>query len=392
MKKSVIVVFIVLVLLTLLKLEPQEKEEEKKQEEVRAIYISYIELNEYLGDKPQEEQQKQIDAMIENVKNDQFNWILLHVRSFSDSLYPSSVFPTNYMVTRDEEVSLEWDVLAYFIEKAHQNNIQIHAWINPFRIRNETDASTISVKNPCFKWLGTNHVKKIEGKGIYYNPASLEAQQLILAGIKEIVENYEVDGIHFDDYFYPDDTIDQENYQAYQEEGGSLSKSKYRLQVINQFIQKVYQTVKESNQNVLFGIAPDGNIDNNYNKNYADILTWVGEKGYVDYIMPQLYYGFQNETKPYSTTLNQWNDYIKQEEIFFMPVLAFYKTGEVDQYAKSGSAEWQTHNNIIANQIQFARHTTHYHGFTIFRYDSLYGEKSKTREEEYQNFQTLLQK
>ena len=97
--------------------------------------------------------------------------------------------------------------------------MQVHAWINPFRVRNSGATENISVKNPAFSYLGTSHVKLIPGKGIYYNPASEEVQQLILSGIDEILTRYSVDGIHFDDYFYPDDTIDLENYEAYQKSG-----------------------------------------------------------------------------------------------------------------------------------------------------------------------------
>jgi len=391
MKKIFIFIFVLFVVLSFFKLEDEKPVDNKKEEtkEIRAIYISYIELQKYLGGKDEKQKKQAIDTMIENVKNDQFNWIMLHVRSFSDSLYPSNIFPTHYLVYGNEEEDLEFDILSYFIEKAHQNNILLHAWINPFRIRNQTLASNVSIKNPAFKWFGTNHVKVIEKKGIYYNPASEEVQTLILKGIEEILDNYDIDGIHFDDYFYPDTTIDLENYEEYLKQGGTLSVNEYRLNTINELIQKVYQLIKSKDENILFGIAPEGNMENNLEKNFADVHKWLENDGYVDYIMPQLYYGFQNATRPYANVLNEWSQMIKNK-VFLIPALAFYKTGEYDEYAGSGNLEWQTFTNIITNQIEFARTMKNYQGFAMFRYGNLYEEQSEIRKKEYENFQTLL--
>ncbi len=396
MKKSFQVGFVLIIITVLLDaFAPRPKsivEERKtqKKEEIRAIYVSYIELNEYLADKSKNQVQEAIQEITKNIKKENFNWIILHTRSFSDSIYPSQVFPTSYMITRDENQKLEVDILEEFIEASHKQNIKVHAWINPYRIRNGTDFSTITPSNPCFKWIGTNHIKKIEGKGIFYNPASLEAQDLIVKGITEIVEKYQVDGIHFDDYFYPDKTIDLENYQEYQNQGGELSIDKYRLENVNNLIKRVYQEIHNINKSIVFGIAPDGNIRNNYQENYADILTWLKEENYVDYIMPQLYYGFKNETKPFTETLNEWNNYIENKNILLIPALALYKAGNIDNYAKSGSNEWIEHQNILERQIQIARNVENYKGFAIFRYDNFFKEQNSQMTEEVANIRTLL--
>ena len=391
MKKILVFSFVLLVVLSIFKLEEIKPVDNKKEEteELRAIYISYIELQNYLSGKDETGIKQAINTMIENLKNDKFNWIILHVRAFSDSLYPSNIFPTHYLIHQNEEDKLSFDILSYFIEKSHENMIELHAWINPFRIRNTPLASNISIKNPSFKWFGTNNVKVIENKGIYYNPASIEVQNLILNGIDEIINNYDVDGIHFDDYFYPDTTIDLENYDEYKKNGGNLPLNKYRLNIINEFIKKVYSLIKEKDENILFGIAPEGNMKNNLEKNFADINKWLKEDGYIDYIMPQIYYGFQNANKPYAEVLNEWNNLI-QNDVDLIPALAFYKTGEYDEYAGSGNLEWQTFTNIIENQIKFARTMKYYQGFSIFRYGNLYEEQTEIRKKEYRNFQNLL--
>jgi len=386
-------VFIVLVVITLLKVEPLERKVDGvPQDEVRAVYVSYIELSKYL-DKPSSEEQKEgVATMVQNIANDGFNWILLHTRSFSDSIYPSSIFPSSYLITRDEKEHMKIDVLQEFIEQAHAKNIQVHAWINPYRIRNDEDFSSITEENPAFKWIRTTHVQKIDGKGIFYNPASTEVRKLVLAGVREIIENYDVDGIHFDDYFYPDKTIDFLNYQEYINNGGTLSLEKYRLDNVNQLIRGVYELVHGTNKNIVFGIAPDGNVTNNYQENFADILTWLSEDGYVDYIMPQLYYGFQNETKPFIQTLNDWNSYIRNTNIRLIPALALYKTGNIDEYAKTGKEEWLEHSNIIINQIKVARNMKQYGGFSLFRYDNLYAEQNEIMQHEVEAFRKFFLK
>lgn len=397
------ILFIVVSVISIVKIDPafkdnasnrnQANDSEIIQNEVRAIYISYIELSKYLDKPTVEEQKSEILKMVQNVKQSGFNWIILHVRSFSDSIYPSTVFPSHYLITRDEKKELELDILQEFIEQAHQENIQIHAWINPFRIRNDDSFQTIAESNPCFKWIGSNHIMKIDQKGIYYNPASVEVQNLVAVGVREIIENYDVDGIHLDDYFYPDPskTIDLENYNQYLQEGGTLSIDQYRLETINQFIRKIYQTIQDSNKNILFGIAPDGNITNNYQENFADITTWLKEEGYVDYIMPQLYYGFQNETKPFIKTLNEWHHYIENKDILFIPALALYKTGNLDHYAKTGSNEWLEHQNIIEDQIKVARNTKQYAGFSLFRYDNFYSPQNEIMKQEVEHIKQAMQ-
>lgn len=393
MKKEMILLVgcIILVLGIFIKTGKETEEKEIEDQEIKAVYLSYIELNKYFDNKTEEESKIKIEEILTNLEKDGFNWIFLHTRSFSDSIYPSKIFPVNYSITRDEKKKISFDLLKHFTEKAHEKNIKVHAWINPFRIRNNIDLGSITANNPCFKYLGTEHVKIIEGTGIFYNPASKEVQNLIVEGILEIVKNYKIDGIHLDDYFYPTtkEEIDKEFYEEYKKEGGMLELIDYRIENINNLVSKIYTRIKEANPNILIGIAPEGNIENNYQNHYADILTWLTNKGYVDYIMPQLYYGFQNQAKPFTETLNEWNKYI-EEDIFLIPAFGLYKSGSIDDYAKEGKNEWLEHKNIIANQVQISRNMTNYKGFAVFRYDNLYNASNNTMQEEVEHLKEIL--
>lgn len=387
MKKTIIlVVTLIMAVIILVNINSKELDvssnidNNKLSNEIRGIYISYIEYQKYFDNKNEEEIKLEIDKMINNIYDNKFNLIILHVRPFSDAIYDSNIYPYSYTVSGKEGLK-KLDILDYFIEKSHELDIQVHAWINPYRVRNTTDIKNISVENPCYKWLGTDRVKIIKDKGIFYNPSSNEVEELIVNGVEEIVKNYNVDGIHFDDYFYPSDDIDNNNYQKYIDSGGNLTLKEYRYNIINNMIKNVYYTIKSIDKKIIFSIAPDANINNNYNYNMADIFTWLNNNNYVDYIIPQVYYGFNNSNKPYVRTLIEWNNYIKNDNTKLMPALAFYKIGNIDNYAGVGKNEWLNSKNIIANQIKVSRYMSKYSGFILFRYDSYFNDSENLSNE-----------
>jgi len=374
-RRYTILIFFIVVLTIIYVVIPDKKKEGKKvnsmeEKEIRSVFISYIELSKNLKGKDTAAMKNTIDDMLDKLSEFQFTMIILQVRSFSDAIYPSSLFPSSRMIVEKEGDPLPFDVLDYFIDEAHKRSLQLHAWINPYRVRNAADMKNISDQNKAFMWMNTNKVKTLD-KGIFYNPAEKEVEQLILEGIKEILDNYDVDGIHFDDYFYPDDTIDEVNYQEAMHNNSNLSLQEYRLSITSNLIKKTYQLVKKKDKNLLFGISPEGNIDNNYTSNYIDTKLFASTSGYVDYLMPQIYFGFLNSARPYEKTAKQWNDLIIDDHVFFIPALAFYKAGQSDQYAKEGMNEWIDYHDIIKREVIFSRKLSNYQGFAIYRYDSL---------------------
>ena len=341
------------------------------EDEKRAIFLSYLEYQSLLKGKDSATMQQVLASILDTLEENKFNMLIVQVRSFSDAIYPSELFPSSNTLVEKEGDPLPFDLLSFLIEEAHKRAIEIHAWINPYRIRNTMDGSSISIKNPCYKWLGSNQVKGIDEKGIFYNPASQEVRDLVVAGVEEILKNYDVDGILFDDYFYPDASIDLDNYQDYVASGGNLSLTDYRLDQVNQLVRAVYEMVHSYHK--VFSISPEGNIDNNYEINYADTKRWMQEDGYIDYIIPQIYFGFDNERKPFYETVREWNNMITNDSVQLLPALAFYKAGTEDYYALQGSKEWQLHQDIIRRQIITSRAVSHYKGFALFRYEYVFG-------------------
>lgn len=351
-----------------------------------SVFISYLELQKLKG-KDLEQQQKIIDEMIDNVSNYNLNTIILQVRPFCDAIYNSSIFETSSVVVEQEGDDLNFDILEYFIVKAHQKKIKVHAWINPYRIRSNTDTLSIDENNIIYSWLNTN---KVEIKdGIYLNPADDSVLKLILDGVKEIVLNYDVDGILYDDYFYPSKTIDVVNYENYE---GDLSIDDFRRNNIMKLIKETYKTIKSINEDVLFSISPAGNLSNNYNNSYLDMEFILKNNEYLDYVMPQLYYGFDNDSKPYIETLKVWNDLILNNDTKLVVALSLYKSGNIDKYAGSGKYEWQENNDIIKRQIEESKKVSNYSGFSIFRYDFLFSDSviNDTLKEERSNLRSIL--
>lgn len=345
-------------------------------EEDRYVFISYIDYS-YLKGKDENILKEEINKMVLNIKENNFNGIILQVRAFSDAIYYSKIFSPSLYIVNNENDKLKLDMLDYFIKLSHENNIKLIAWINPYRIRSNNDISSISDNNIVNKYLNTSSVEI--KNGIYFNPAKDEVLDLIIKGVLEIVKNYDVDGILYDDYFYPSKTCDLKDYELYKTQGGTNSLEDFRRDNINKLIRKTYEKIKEVNSDVLFGISPSGNMNNNYNAEYLDI-NYLIENKIVDFIMPQIYYGFDNTNLPFVDTVNSWSNLVKDTNIKFYVALALYKSGLEDKYAKTGINEWINNNDIISKQIIVSRNTYNYEGFSIFRYDYLFNSKKDNKQ------------
>lgn len=345
-------------------------------EEDRYVFISYIDYS-YLKGKDENILKEEINKMVLNIKENNFNGIILQVRAFSDAIYYSKIFSSSLYIVNNENDKLKLDMLDYFIKLSHENNIKLIAWINPYRIRSNNDISSISGNNIVNKYLNTSSVEI--KNGIYFNPAKDEVLDLIIKGVLEIVKNYDVDGILYDDYFYPSKTCDLNDYKLYKLNGGLKSLEDFRRDNINKLIRKTYEKIKEVNSDVLFGISPSGNMNNNYNAEYLDI-NYLIENKIVDFIMPQIYYGFDNTNLPFVNTVNSWSNLVKDTNIKFYVALALYKSGLEDKYAKTGINEWINNNDIISKQIIVSRNTYNYEGFSIFRYDYLFNSKKDNKQ------------
>ena len=190
---------------------------------------------------------------------------------------------------------------------------------------------------------------KLVGDRWYLDPAYSEVRELIAEGVTEILENYDVDGIHIDDYFYPttEESFDREAF----ERSGSRDLARWRRDNVTAMVKGIYDAVKAHDGRQVFGISPQGNIEADLDGQYADVRLWAGEKGYCDYILPQIYYGFRNESLPFEETLQAWEELRGDSGVGLIIGLAGYKEGKPDKWAGAGEQEWVEDSGVIERQI-----------------------------------------
>lgn len=376
---------------------PHEAAGPAQDEELRGVWISYLEWNEM----PVEQQafQAKINEMYDNTKAMGMNAVFVHVRPDSDAMYPSVHFPWSKFASGQQGVSPGYDPLAYALQAAHDRGLEFHAWINPYRVTGYLMSyEELADHNPAKVWLtdqdpANDRWVLLHNGEYYYNPAIPQVRQLITDGVKEIIDNYAVDGIHFDDYFYP--SVD--NAQAdlwfdkpeYDQSGSSLTISQWRRQNVNDLVAGVYTTVKESKPEVVFGISPAGYLSNLRSDAmlFADVDTWLTQPGYIDYIMPQLYWGFEAKLKnhspaPYAFTenMNAWINLAGQGNVKLYLGLAMYRTGS-DIADNNEVSEWLRSQDIMKRQVETARATGKIGGFCFFSYQSFFHEHTRREKE-----------
>lgn len=379
---SVLLCIVVLLLCSCNKNPSNEKVKKTNivtNEEMRAVWINYYELSmKNVGGGNSEQFESKITKMFDKVNDYGLNTVIVHVRPFSDAFYKSNTFPYSKYLTGQEGKDPGYDPLKIMCKIAKSKNLKIHAWINPYRVIYDTNFDKVSDKNPAkiYKYdnIPDNDSWIVETEsGIFYNPSVPEVQKLIIEGVREIVQNYDIDGIHIDDYFYPstDSNIDKIQYDSYLKSGGKRSLDDWRRDNVNSFISGMYSTVKQIKPDVQVSISPSGDIQKNYNSNYADIKEWIKNPGYLDYIIPQLYYGFNNETKPFKSVANEWSNLLNGSDKKICYGLSLYKCGKEDEFAGKGKDEWLENKEIIKRQLEYCNSLSNYAGFVYYSYGYL---------------------
>ncbi len=366
-------------------------------DEYRGVWINYNELSmKSVGGGTAEDFKNKIDTMFENIKAFGLNTVIFQVRPFSDSFCSSEIFPWSSYITGEQGKNPGYDPFLIATNEAEKYGLKIEAWINPYRVSYKDNFDDLSESNPAKQWYTDNPLTDdliITGSGIYYNPSSKRAQKIIIDGVREIVKNYNISAIHMDDYFYPtvDEGIDVDLYTNYRNEGGELSLDDWRRENVNTFISGLYSSVKSIKQDVKVVISPAGDIEKNYSMLYADVLKWCSQGGYADIIMPQLYYGFKNSSKPFLKMLNLWSEAVKSCNVKLCVGLAYYKSGKTDDNAGDGINEWCENGNICSEEIRYSRRKDNYCGFSVYSYSYLFAEnKAENAEKEYLNMKNVL--
>lgn len=344
-------------------------------QEMKAVWLSYLDLQPIFALGTEEAYRRTMEEVITNSKTIGMNTLMYQVRPFGDALYPSAIFPTSYIITGIEGAPLSYDPFKIAVDLAHAQGMRIEAWINPYRIRTATSTVPISENNQAGIWLedGSRRVLQSSEGTIVYNPSLEEVRNKIVDGVGEIINLYAVDGIHFDDYFYPttDSSFDEIEYLGFFHDSDGLTQDEWRRVNVNKLISEVYETIGQANRHIVFGISPQGDIDTNYNQLFADVKLWLSEPGFLDYVIPQIYFGFEHERSPYSETLEAWHN-LNTQGVKIIPGLAVYKIGKEDQWAGEGKLEWVASEGMLSRMIVEAKSYETYSGYALFRYDYLF--------------------
>ena len=272
---------------------------------------------------PVEDQKKEAIELLDLLYKNNFNAVIFQVRPHCDALYKSEIEPWSYYLTGEEGKAPDpyYDPLEFWIKEAHARGLELHAWLNPYRAHHPaggavTDTSIVKRKPDL--------VVKLEQEGYWWmDPAMQGTQDHSFSVVMDLVRRYDLDGIHFDDYFYPypdynnfKDFPDDKSWQAYQKRGGKLSRGDYRREAVNTFIKRVYKGIKAEKPWVKFGLSPfgiwrpynplaiGGSFDQ-HNTLYADARKWLNE-GWIDYYSPQLYWPINQLPQSYPVLLEWW--------------------------------------------------------------------------------------
>lgn len=346
---------------------------EKTDKEMRGVWISYIELDmQNESEQTEAAFKKKFERIATTSKNAGFNTLIVQVRPFCDALYKSQYFPYSHILTGEQGVDPEYDALKVMSEICDDLELDIHAWINPYRVSTESTPQALSENNP---YMLDNELGKETEKGIFLNPASKKARELIINGVVEIVQSYDIDGIQFDDYFYPtqDSEFDSELYSEYVDTVGTMScmsLNNWRLANVNTLVCDTYRAVHKANPDVEFGISPQGNIDNN-EQIYADVKSWCICKGFVDYICPQLYFSLENPALTFEASLDSWTNIDINKTVKLYIGLAGYKAN-----TDADDTTWLNSNSILADEYKIAMQNEKVSGIMLYSYSALESENA----------------
>jgi uncharacterized lipoprotein YddW (UPF0748 family) len=349
---------------------------ENKGNKIYAVWLTYSEIGSFVKNKTESEYRKSLEALFENLKENKINTVFYQCRAFCDSFYNSDIFPVSKYITANSNIPA-FDPFEIFLEKAEKYNISVHCWINPYRISYDADFKNLPKNSPARKLYKADENTLIVCKeGIFLNPATDEARALVLSGIREILKKYRVDGIHFDDYFYPEtkEINDDELYKEYKKQGGKLSLAEWRRENVNVLVSSVYSFVKSHNENMIFSISPSADIEKCKNVFFCDVEKWCREEGFVDLIIPQIYYGFENEEMAFEKVFKEWDDLCKNQNVKLLCGLAAYKCGREDKFAGKGKNEWTENVNILSTQYEQALVSPVWQGFSLFSYSYCFGD------------------
>lgn len=366
-----------LFLLSVLTIQAQSQFLPKPEREFRAVWIATVDNIDFPTSKTLsiEQQKAELLGNLKLAQSLKLNAIVFQVRPQCDAFYKSDIEPWSEFLTGEMGKSQSFDPLAFLVAEAHKRGILVHAWFNPYR-----------ALHPAAKTVSANHISKRRpdlvrkyGEYLWLDPSDQQVQNYSLSVVMDVVRRYDIDGVHFDDYFYPYpekdasgvkiEFPDDVNWRKYKNLGGKLSRADWRRKNVNDFIKAVGREIKRIKPEILYGVSPfavwqpipEKEIAglNAYAELYADARKWL-QDGTVDYLAPQLYFETARKGQSFPVLFDWWKSQnTKKRHIW--PGIAPYRIGSNGNF---------TAEEII-KQIRLTKRSRHTLGAIHFSFKSL---------------------
>ena len=379
---------------------------EQLKEEFRGVWISTVFNLDFPSKKAMSEKdyKKEYMGLLDNMQALNMNSIIFQVRPKLDAFYKSEINPWSENLTGKEGLDPGWDPMEWMIQETHSRGMEFQAWFNPYRVTTTKDDKKTKKQQleelAPGNWARQNPNMVIEVDGrLYLNPGEPEVINHINQTIVEVIENYDVDGIHFDDYFYPNKSIKEKDKAYTDEEKITFQKygkefkniSDWRRSNTDKLVKGLSDSIKihnfENEKSVQFGISPFGiwghkehhpkgceegigsetpiTSQGSYDNQFADTRKWV-KNNWIDYIAPQIYWTFDQTAAPYGELVKWWADVVKDSDVNLYIGHASYKKWDMS----STQLAWKNPREI-SNQIKFNGMFEEVKGSIFFRYKSL---------------------
>lgn len=354
--------------------------------EMRGVWVSTVSNLDWpeVGNYDVKVQKELLKEKFDFIEEQNMNTIFFQVRPMGDALYESSYAPWSKYLTGTLGENPGYDPLEFAIDEAHKRGLELQAWFNPFRI--DSNSEKFNIDNyidelPEESPLKNNPDWIVKYNNYHYLDAGIpEVREYVIDTIIEVVKNYNIDGVVLDDYFYPYPSggvefPDEDTYEKYGE--GFSSKDEWRRNNIDCFISELYSKIKNTNAEVKFGVSPFGIWRNgesvggsntsglsSYDDVYVDSRKWIQE-GWIDYIIPQIYWQFDYNSAPFATLVDWWAKQVENTNVELYIGHAAYKIND-----SSYGEAWLNGNEVI-NQIRYSRANSNVKGNCFFRLKTL---------------------
>jgi len=380
--------------------EDESKDPPVKEDYMKGMWVSQFDMQSvYLDGGVQRSKASftsMVNTIVSNIKKDGFNTVFLQMRPYGDSFYISEYYPVSRFVAGSYGSSISYDPIEIFIDRANAAGLSVHGWINPLRLMTPAEMSSVGSEFLVKQWYtaGGERVVEVNGR-LYLNPAYPEARELIADGAAEILRKYNVDGIHIDDYFYPTSALSFDA-ASYAESGfGSLVA--FRENNINLLVKGLYDAVHTTDSDAVFGVSPAGNIATVRVNHYVDVEKWCSEDGYLDYILPQIYFGFLHGSCPFDGMVDAWSAIVTNPKVKYYVGMSGGNAfgaynGAISTWAgtEAGKYEWINNTDVLKRSFEYIFADDTVDGYVFFCYQYLYSPTNGTPvinlQEEYDNF------